>query len=149
MRSFVVLDLGWVDAYRDVCNCALDCDGAAKPGSAGTRDRRERFEVSSSTRLAKNEIRTCLFAAGVACFLFFFFFPKHYEYLNQIGWTRVMSAYFLCLAQSYRRKATMYTRGGLLDYTKQPFLYKSPESANSGATALFHRTAPCRVAGSC
>ncbi len=70
-------------------------------------------------------IRTCLFVAGVACFLLFLFLPKHPEYLNQFGWTGFVSAYFLWLAQSYRTKATMYTRGGLLDYTKQPFLFSS------------------------
>jgi hypothetical protein len=72
----------------------------------------------------KTTIRTWLFVAGGAFVLLFLALPNHPEFLNLLGWIGLLSGYFLWLTQSYKRKATLYTRGGALTYEKQPALYK-------------------------
>ncbi len=60
------------------------------------------------------------------CFcLLFLLLPHPPKFSNLLGWIGLLSAYFLWLSQSDKRKAPLYTRGGRLLYESQPRLYKS------------------------
>jgi Ca2+/Na+ antiporter len=62
---------------------------------------------------------------GILWFALFFLFPYHPKYLSLLGWATLACAYFVVLAQSYRKKSPVHTRGGSVQYEKQPGLYKS------------------------
>src|SRR5207249_3447258 len=67
---------------------------------------------------------TSLFV-GIACLGANLFLAHPPRQLHLIGWVALLIAYFLWLTQSYKVKAVLFTRGGPLDFYKQPLLYRS------------------------
>jgi Ca2+/Na+ antiporter len=74
---------------------------------------------------SKITISTWLFIGGALCFVFFFLSPTRLNYFSLVGWTTWACAYFVVLAQNYRRKAPIHTRASWVKYESQPRLYKS------------------------
>ena len=76
------------------------------------------------TNQIKMTIRTWLSVAGGVCLSLFLYLPNHPKSLNLMGWIGLLSGYFLWLKNSYKRKETLYMRGGAVIYRKHPALYK-------------------------
>jgi hypothetical protein len=66
-----------------------------------------------------------LFVGGVLCFVLFFLLPGHPSDISLLGWIVFSSAYFVVLAQNYKKKAPVPALGGFVEYKKRPGLYKS------------------------
>jgi hypothetical protein len=67
-----------------------------------------------------------LFVFGVCAFLLLFFAPSATTPLALAGGLSWAGAYFWVIADNYRRKATVHTRGGLLKYEENPRKYLIP-----------------------
>lgn len=65
-----------------------------------------------------------LFLLGVGSFLLLFLLRNSGRLFIVLGGVSWISAYFWVLAANYRRRAPLWTRGGLLRYEKRPRTYK-------------------------
>jgi hypothetical protein len=65
-----------------------------------------------------------LFICGFVSFVIFFTIASHPKYLALSGWTVWTFAYFSVLAQQFRKKAPIFTRGGIVRYQNRPRLYR-------------------------
>ena len=72
----------------------------------------------------KSTITLGLFIGGIVSFVIFFAVPSHPMYLALSGWTVWVFAYFSVLAQNFKKKAPIPTRGGTVRYEDRPRLYK-------------------------
>jgi hypothetical protein len=64
-----------------------------------------------------------LFVAGGLCLLFWLFL--HHKVVLVAGGVLWVAAYLVALADSYKRRAPVPTRGGLVTYEKRPNWYKA------------------------
>jgi hypothetical protein len=65
-----------------------------------------------------------LFITGAACFSMLFLFPHVGRRLVVLGGVMWASAYFWVLADNFRRRAPLWTRGGMLKYEEKPRTYR-------------------------
>lgn len=65
-----------------------------------------------------------LFIAGASCFLLLFLLPHASRPLLALGGVMWVAAYFGVLADNYKRKAPVPTRGGVLRYEEKPGTYR-------------------------
>jgi hypothetical protein len=65
-----------------------------------------------------------LFLAGAASFLLVFLRPQQQNSLVVFGGITWTAAYFCVLADNYKRRAPIYTRGGPLRYEERPTTYR-------------------------
>ena len=70
-------------------------------------------------------IAALLFILGLVCFVCWFVFPEHSKYLDLCGWMLWVLAYFAVLWENYRRKAPVPTRGGTVEFSKHPNMYRA------------------------
>jgi hypothetical protein len=71
----------------------------------------------------KPSVPLLLFIAGGFCFSFWFFL--RHNILLVTGGIIWVAAYFDVLANNYKRRAPIHTRGGLVTYEKDPNWYKA------------------------
>jgi hypothetical protein len=72
-----------------------------------------------------SHVSLCLAAIGSFLLSLFLVLPNPSRSLHLLGWTGLLFAFVLWLTDSYRGKAALYTRGGLVRYKQNPRLYKS------------------------
>ena len=65
-----------------------------------------------------------LFIVGGLCLLLWLFLHQKSTLLLVFGGVTWGAAYFCVVAENYRRRAPVHTRGGLLRYEKNPHLYR-------------------------
>lgn len=64
-----------------------------------------------------------LFIAGAACFSVMFLLPQAWGGFVILGGVIWASAYFWVLADNFRKRAPLWTRGGMLTYEEKPRIY--------------------------
>jgi uncharacterized protein RhaS with RHS repeats len=72
----------------------------------------------------KTSIPLVLFLVGVLSFLLVFVLPHEGRPLVVLGGVTWVAAYFCVLADNYKRRAPVHTRGGLLRYEEKPSTYR-------------------------
>lgn len=78
-----------------------------------------------------------LFIAGASCFLLLFLLRHARRPLAVLGGVMWVAAYFGVLADNYKRKAPVHTRGGMLKYEEKPGTYRFVYGFMAVVGALF------------
>jgi len=65
-----------------------------------------------------------LFIAGIACFGALLVFPRNNGPFVILGGVFWVCAYFLVLADNFRRRAPFWSRGGLVKYEERSLTYR-------------------------
>jgi len=65
-----------------------------------------------------------LFIGGFAFFAIFFAIPSHPNYLALPGWTAWIFAYFIVVAQNFKRKTPIPMLGTWVRYEERTYLYR-------------------------
>lgn len=73
--------------------------------------------------MLKRSITFALFVVGVCCFLLIFLLPDETRILVLSGSVFWECAFFRVLADNYKRRAPVPTRGGVLTYGEKPRAY--------------------------